>query len=82
MKTPKPSIAIFVFYKDLATSFNTLNQTKWCTFISQEYPTDKEKKKKEMDATKQSLETDILYSLVTKTKFDLIFHIGPIPNNY
>ena len=34
-----------------------------------------------MDATKQIWETDILYSLERKTKFDLILHIGPIPNN-
>ena len=39
-------------------------------------------KKEEMDATKQSWEVDILYSLVRKTKFDLILHIGSIPNNY
>ena len=30
-----------------------------------------------MDATKQSWEVNILYSLVRKTKFDLILHIGP-----
>ena len=33
-----------------------------------------------MDATKQSWEVDILYSLVRKTKFDLILRIGPIRN--
>ena len=31
LKMPKPSIVIFVFYKDLATSFNTLNQTNFST---------------------------------------------------
>ena len=30
LKTLKPNTAILVFYKDQATSFNTLNQTKWC----------------------------------------------------
>ena len=27
-------------------------------------------------------EIDILYSLVRKTKFALLLHAGPIPNNY
>ena len=34
-----------------------------------------------MDATKQSWEIDILYSLVRKAKFDLILHIGSITVN-
>ena len=34
-----------------------------------------------MDATKQSWEVDILYSLVRKAKFDLILHIGSITVN-
>ena len=32
-----------------------------------------------MGATKQSMKIKILYSLVRKTKFDLILHIRPIP---
>ena len=39
-------------------------------------------KKEEMDATKQSWGINILYSLVRKTTFDLILHIGFISNNY
>ena len=35
-----------------------------------------------MNTTKQSWEIDILYSLVRKTKFDLILHVWPIPKNY
>ena len=40
------------------------------------------KKKREINATKQSWEIDILYSLVSKMKFDLILHVGPIPKHY
>ena len=81
LKTPKPSITIFVFYKNLAVSFNALNKTKWCILIPQECLTGWSKKG-ETNATKQSWEIDILYSLVRKTKFDLILHAGPIPKNY
>ena len=68
------------FAKDLATSFNALNQTKWCIPISQEYHTGW-RKKGGIDGTKQSWEIDILCSLVRKTKFDLILHVGPVPKN-
>ena len=51
LKTPKPSIAIFVFYKELAISFNAGKQTKWYILISQEYLTGS-RKKGEINAAK------------------------------
>ena len=42
---------LFFFYKDLATSFNTSNQTKWCTLICQQCLT-KEIKKRWMPRNK------------------------------
>ena len=52
LETPKLSIAIFVCYEDLATSFNALNQTKRCILISQEYLIGWKKKRNKCHKTK------------------------------
>ena len=79
LKTPKPSIAIFVFYKEPAISFNAGNQTKWYILISQEYLTGSRKKGK-INATK--LGNRYLVLIGKKNKILPHFTFGPIQKNY